>query len=280
MEPNSANVIAGFGKIKIAPLGTALPDLTVGYPITWPAGWLDWGYTDDGVEFAYAPTVKDISVDEELAPVNKLLTAEKCTVVAKLAEATLSNMGYGISASSLVVTAPTDTVQGTKVLTFGSGTLKKFMLGFEGPAPDTSLKRVIIITEAISTGQVQTKYQRADKTIIPVTFEALADSSLPAGSRLCKIVDFDPTSATVANVAAVNPTGGVHGTTFPVLITGVNFGNSGVVTIGGTAATVLSYSDTQIVAMVPASLAAGAKLVAVTPTGGVVSTGAVNVTLT
>ena len=45
--------------------------------------------------------------------------------------------------------------------------------------------------ERIATAAVTFKYQRKDKIIYNVKFEALADSTQPAGQRLAKIVDFN-----------------------------------------------------------------------------------------
>lgn len=185
---DASNVIAGSGVLYMAPKGTALPTLT-SLPITWPATWVASGYTDDGVDFVYTPTFKDINVDEELSPVQVLLTAEKMEVSLKMAETTLLNLTKAIAGSSLVQDSTTSTVY------FGSASqasLQEWILGFEGPAPGTGATRVIIVRRVLSKAAVSFKYQRKDKIVYAVKFEALADSTQSAGQRLGFFKDFNP----------------------------------------------------------------------------------------
>jgi hypothetical protein len=192
-EPDATQVVAGSGLLYVAPLGTTLPTLDAHgeNPVVWPAGWVAVGYTDDGIDMTYTPTVKDITVDEEMAPVAKLLTAEKLSISAKLAEATLANLNNAISAS----TYTNDPAGSAQLLKLGSGTLNTVLVGVEGPAPGTNLKRVIILYKAVAQAAVSMKMQRKDKVVIPVNFEALADSTKPAGQRLAEIVDLTSTAS-------------------------------------------------------------------------------------
>lgn len=181
-----ANVIAGSGQLFLAPSGTALPALT-SLPVTW-TNFTSPGYTDDGVEFVYTPTFKDITVDEEMAPVQKLLTAEKLEINVKLAETTLQNLVKAIAGASLVEGA------GISTLYLGSASSpSQWVLGFQGPAPlaNGNATRIIVVYRVIGTAAVTAKYQRKDKVIYNVKFEALADSTQSAGQRLCKMIDYN-----------------------------------------------------------------------------------------
>ena len=112
-EPNATNVVAGSGLLYVAPLGTTLP--TTGahgeWPITWPMGWVACGYTDDGIDLVYTPSIKEIMVDEEAAPVDDVLATEKFAITAKLAEATLANLNNAIAASTYTAETAGDGVQ-------------------------------------------------------------------------------------------------------------------------------------------------------------------------
>lgn len=192
---DSANVIIGSGRLYVAPVGTALPVLNGSvYPVSW-SGWTGVGYTDDGIEFNYTPTFKDITVDEEMAPVKKPLVAEKASFVAKLAEVTLANLNRAIAGSTL--SSNSNNTHDVITLKAGSEvTNNEVMIGFEGPAPgDEGLTRVIICYKAKSVGSVQLKAQRTDKQMIGVEFECLADSSKPEGERLYEIVDIQTDQA-------------------------------------------------------------------------------------
>lgn len=192
---NSANVIAGFGTLYLAPAGTALPTLTA-LPITW-TGFDQVGYTDDGVTFVYTPTFKDINVDEEMSPVRKLLVAEKLVIDVKMAETTLTNLLKAIAGSTLTEGATTSTL---KLGSADQASLQEWILGFYGPAPGPNAggaagsagNRVIIVYRVASIAAVTFKYQRQDKMIYNVQFEALADSTKSAGQRLCEIIDYNP----------------------------------------------------------------------------------------
>lgn len=183
---DTANVIAGSGTLYLAAAGTSLPVLT-SLPITWPAGFVASGYTDDGIDFAYTPTFKDILVDEELGPVQTILTAEKLEISLKMAETTLLNLQKAIAGSSMTLTSTLST------LYLGSpNTTQEWILGFQGPAPGTGATRAIIVYRVKAKAAVQFKYQRKDKIVYAVKFEALVDSTKAAGQRLAEIIDFNP----------------------------------------------------------------------------------------
>lgn len=172
--------------------GAGAPPTTIAagvFPVQWPAAWKQVGYTDDGIDLAYTPTIKDITVDETPTPVSKLLTGEKAVISAKLAEATLLNLSRAISASKFSDDTATAKSISVKV---GTGALTYVMVGVQGPAPGTNLTRIIIMYKALCQAAVAMKIQRKDKVVIPVQFEGLADSSKPVGEQLLEIVDITP----------------------------------------------------------------------------------------
>lgn len=154
-------------------------------PVAWPSAWQQVGYTDSGIDIDYAPTVKDITVDEEMAPVSKILTAEKFTISATLAEATLLNLNRAISAS---VYSDDTTTSKSIAVKVGSGSLNFVMVGVQGPG-ENGATRVIVGYKMICQAPVKLKLQRKDKQVIAVQFEGVADSSKPVGQRLFQVVD-------------------------------------------------------------------------------------------
>lgn len=183
-EPDSTQVIAGPGKLYVAVLGSTLPtfDAHGEYPVVWPAAWKAVGYTDAGIDVTYSPTIKEITVDEETAPVSDILTAEKFTLACHLAEVTLQNLNRAISASTYV----DDSAANEEIhVSIGSQSLNYTMVGIEGPAPGTNLKRVIILRKALAKGNVAFKIQRKDKVVFPVEFDARQIS----GANLADIHD-------------------------------------------------------------------------------------------
>jgi hypothetical protein len=193
----ASNVIVGSGFFYTAPAGTASPSTTV-MPtdsIIQTAGYTPSGYTDDGVQFGYTPQMKDITVDEELSPIDVRLIGEKLEISLKLAEATLNNLVKAIAGSTLTINGAGD----ASVLTIGSPANPdqgEFAACFMGPAPGTEALanqtgRFIYVSRLKATAAVTIHYQRKDKVVYNVKFTALANSALAAGSRLCSITDFN-----------------------------------------------------------------------------------------
>lgn len=183
-EPNAANVIAGPGILYVAPLGTTLP-VVDGHgeaPITWPMGWVAVGYTDDGIDSTYAPSIKEIMVDEETAPVFDILTTEKFTITCKMAEATLLNLSRAIAASAYT---DDSTANETITLTGGSLPLGYVMVGVQGPAPNSGVGRIIILQKAIAKASISMKMTRKDKVVMPLSL----DARKIAGQPLFQIYD-------------------------------------------------------------------------------------------
>ena len=127
MEPDVSQLVAGPGLLYIAPLGTALPNLT-GSTAVFPTGWRPVGYTDAGIDSTYTPKIKPISVDEEASPVLDILESEDFKIMAHLAEVNLKNYQAAISAS--VLTTPTQLSGGSKALTY-------LMVAAAGPSVDS-----------------------------------------------------------------------------------------------------------------------------------------------
>jgi hypothetical protein len=186
-------VLVGSAKIRVAPKGTVLPTLDGTSPIVWAAAWKLVGYTEDGVELGYSPNFKDIMVDEEMSPVQTILTEEKGTISAKLAQTTIDHIALAVSASiravhvAAVVGPPAK--KGYDRLTVGSGVPVEMVVGLEGISPE-GFERVVLGYRALATGNMSLGFKKNDKLIVPMEFRLLADGSKPVGARMFEIVDF------------------------------------------------------------------------------------------
>lgn len=186
---NAQNVLVGSATLRVAPIGTTIPDFTTA-PLTWDSAWTEVGYTKDGTKLDYNPTFTDITVDEEDAPIDKRLTGEKASISANVAEATLENIATaiaGVNGAPVVVAAVTGH-KGTKTIKVGSGKAARMMVSLEGVSPD-GLARVVVGYIGIATGNVSLAFKKNSELVIPMTFELMADSTKTAGERLYEIVD-------------------------------------------------------------------------------------------
>jgi hypothetical protein len=175
-----ANITVGASNLYIAPAGTALPNLT-GAASDFGGAFTEVGFTQDGIEYDYTPTWKDIMVDELMGPAKKLLVSHKLIVSAKLAESTLDNLAAAIPGATLT----------GSTLTIGSvGAAPEYVLGWRGPGPNNGT-RAAVLSRVVSIGAVKAHYQRKDMVIYQVQFEALSDPAQPTAADLAKVEDFN-----------------------------------------------------------------------------------------
>jgi hypothetical protein len=152
--------------------------------------WTPIGYTDAGIKFGYDPTYKDITVDELLAPVDSLLTAEKLTISCAIAELTVYNL------SRLISTAVAPTVVASGVGTAGITTFKHggnqttnknaYLLVSNGPQ---GFPRFLHVFQATATSKLDATFKRGEKIMTPIEITSLAYSTNPTGQNLFEIID-------------------------------------------------------------------------------------------
>lgn len=157
--------IAGTG-YTVTPGGTA-PGMALGSPFA------EVGYTEDGVTIEYTADEADIEVEEETFPINRVITKETLAITCNMAESSLFNIDKAMAGSVL----------SGGVLTLGNGVNKTMNLKVAGKNP-AGFNREILIPLATATGVVGMSYKKGEKTMVPVTFQALKSDS-PA----CTIVD-------------------------------------------------------------------------------------------
>jgi hypothetical protein len=100
--PAPFEIITGVGRLYIAPVGTAFPDLDAA-----PAApWRDVGDTQDGVTVTLDETIDDIITDQSHGSVKSSRSEESLVIETKLAHATLENL------ADVLGTTVTDTPAG------------------------------------------------------------------------------------------------------------------------------------------------------------------------
>jgi hypothetical protein len=174
---DTANITVGSSQLFIAASGTAEPTLT-GNASDFNA-FTELGLTQDGIEWDYSPSWKDIMVDELMGPAKKILVSHKLVVSCKLAESTLQNLAYAI---------PGATFSGT-TLTIGTINAPEFVLGWIGPA-DNGNTRECLVYRVVSIAAVKAHYQRKDMVVYSVQFEGLSDTTKTAPADLATYKDF------------------------------------------------------------------------------------------
>lgn len=133
------------------------------------SGFIEIGYTEDGVIMTYTADEADIEVEEETFPIDRVITKETAEVTCNMAESSLFNIDKAMAGSLL----------SGSILKLGAGVNKKMTLGIRGINP-AGFVRQITIPSCTSTGAVGMAYTKDAKTIVPVTFQALKTKGHPA----------------------------------------------------------------------------------------------------
>ena len=144
----------------IEPGDTTTAALTLSAPST------EVGYTEDGVTLTYTADEADIEVEEETFPIGRVITKETAEITCNMAESSLFNIDKAMAGAVL----------SGGVLTLGGGVNKTMNLKIKGTNP-AGFTREILIPVATATGAVGMSYRKGEKTIVPVTFQALKGDS-------------------------------------------------------------------------------------------------------
>ncbi len=146
----------------IEPGGTA-PAMSLSSPF------VEVGYTEDGVTITYTADEADVEVEEETFPIDRVLTKETAEITCNMAEGPLANLNNAMAGAVLV----------GNLLTIGAGVNKTMNLRIQAITPAGFLRQ-IFIPKATATGAVGMAYKKGEKTIVPVTFQALKPANEPA----------------------------------------------------------------------------------------------------
>ena len=155
----------------IAYVLTGVAELSMG--VAGAAPGVSVGYTEDGVTIEYTPDVADIEVEEETFPIDRVIAKETIAITCNMAESSLANINNAMAGA---------TVTGA-VLSLDDGVNKTMNLKIKGVTP-LGFNREIFVPLATTTGAVGMGYRKGEKTVVPVTFQALKGAS-----NACTIVD-------------------------------------------------------------------------------------------
>lgn len=177
----AANVLTGSAKMYTQVYNPQSPPVTPADTLAlgslWSAPWTPIGATESGVTFSFKRSTDDITVDEQVTPVDKRTKDVNFMMEVELSEDTLNSMVLAYGGGSIVTTAAASGVPGVKVLTISSE-VSYFSFGFEGVNPYGQPRRVVVPI-SVSTANAKTKYQRAKKQRTYATsFESLVAPEL------------------------------------------------------------------------------------------------------
>jgi hypothetical protein len=179
-------VLTGPAQLWVQPwvFGTpaAMPADTVALGGLWTSPWRAIGATKEGVTGRFSRTVQNITIEEQMTPVDQKTTGSQFTFTAQLSEDTLDTIRDAYGGGTITTIAAATSVKGKKKLVIGDE-LSYIAIGFETFAtPRTGLTetpwRRLIIPKVSSAAEVETPYRRAEsQRVYPVTFTSLVPIS-------------------------------------------------------------------------------------------------------
>lgn len=159
-----ANVLVGQAAVYLQPFVQAtpptLPNRTLALGALWSDPWTPIGATSEGVSFEVERSTQDITIEEQMTPVDKRTTGMSFAITTELAEDTLSTMKLAFGGGTLTQVAPTAGQPGYETLVIADE-MERLGLGFEGQNEHGMPRRVLIPT-VVSEAKVKTAYRRAN----------------------------------------------------------------------------------------------------------------------
>jgi hypothetical protein len=165
-----ANVLRGQAAIWIAPFSatTPVPMPAVKLPLggDWASAtdgnilWKPAGATESGVTMRFTRETTDITIEEQVNPVDVATNTLDPRIEATLSEDTLETMVTAYGGGTIVATAKTPTDPGYSTLTVASE-LTHLTLGMEA-VNNKGFWRRVLIPDVLSVAEVETSYRRAE----------------------------------------------------------------------------------------------------------------------
>lgn len=181
---NRANVLRGQAALWLRPYDPAatLPSnqLALGGDWSTPGTgnilWKSVGATESGVTMRFTRETTDITIEEQVNPVDVATNTLDPRIEATLAEDTLDTMITAYGGGSVVTVAAASGTVGTQELTI-SEELTHLTLGMEG-YNNQGFWRRILFQDVLSVAEVETSYRRAEtQRLYAVSFRLVSPIS-------------------------------------------------------------------------------------------------------
>lgn len=154
-----------------APLGADWATATGGHVL-----WKPVGATESGVTMRFTRETTDISIEEQVNPVDVATNTLDPRVECTLSEDTLETMMLAYGGGSIATVAAASGVPGTRELTI-SEEVSHLTLGMEGVNADGYWRRALFL-DVLSVAEVETSYRRAEtQRLYAVSFRYVAPIS-------------------------------------------------------------------------------------------------------
>lgn len=180
------NILRGMAALWFAPYDAtdpiALPSNELALGGDWAnvttgdALWKPVGATESGVTMRFTRETTDISIEEQVNPVDVATNTLDPRVECTLAEDTIATMTLAYGGGTVVTVAPTSTTVGTSELTIAEE-VQHLTLGMEG-VNNKGFWRRVLFQDVLSVAEVETSYRRAEtQRLYAVSFRLVSPIS-------------------------------------------------------------------------------------------------------
>jgi len=180
------NVLRGMAALWVGAYSTTAPLTLPGNGLALGGDWADvtlgnilWkpvGATESGVTMRFTRETTDISIEEQVNPVDVATNTLDPRVECTLAEDTLNSMSLAYGGGTIETVAPTATTVGTQELTI-SEEVTHLTLGMEG-VNNKGFWRRVLFQDVLSVAEVETSYRRAEtQRLYAVSFRLVSPLS-------------------------------------------------------------------------------------------------------
>jgi hypothetical protein len=188
---NTGRVIAGVGKVYVAPLGETWPVVT-GDALTWGGAWVHLTEeTDGGFELSYKETNTPHKIDQQLMPILYTPDSAEGSLTLSMASMDHTRLQYLISNATLTPVAAGVGTVGLSKLGIGGSALREFQIGIEGLAPEnppgSAFWELIQIWKVIPSSELKKTYKKGSKQMVEGVFQLCADLTQAATETVFRI---------------------------------------------------------------------------------------------
>lgn len=178
------NVIRGQAQIWTRPQDdtAVLPSNTLALggdwsvPATGNAAWTPTGASESGATMRFSRSTNDITIEEQLNPVDIATTGVDPRIEVTLSEDTLEVMKLAYGGGTITTVAPQTGVPGYRELTIAED-IDHLTLGLEGMNTKTQWRRILWL-DVLSVADVETSYRRAEtQRLYAVSFRLVSPIS-------------------------------------------------------------------------------------------------------
>ena len=159
------NVIRGQAQIWTRPQDdtATLPPNTLALGGDWAASnplWTPIGASESGATMRFSRSTNDITIEEQLNPVDIATTGVDPRIEVTLSEDTLETMKLAYGGGTITTVAPQSGIPGYRELVVAED-IEHLTLGLEGMNTKTQWRRVLWL-DVLSVADVETSYRRAE----------------------------------------------------------------------------------------------------------------------